>query len=197
MPESSTAPPAPVPPAQQPAVDPPAAPLPALSRADAAAAAALDTAEGVVAAHPNVTHWWNHASFALPLLGGLVSAAFGLLAGSGEALGFGLFLLAMAVLMLPVVLLTWRASATAVVLTRERAVALHAGRELRAVRWEQLAAIERVDTLGNVRWRLRPHAAPGAAAQHLTVEGEIADVPGLLARARALAGLPPADEAVR
>jgi hypothetical protein len=53
------------------------------------------------------------------------------------------------------------------------------------MRWSDVVRIERVETMGNVRWRLVPREG-----QHLAVEGEIADVPGLVARARELAQLP-------
>ena len=72
-----------------------------LTRRDAAYIATLD---GVVAVHANESHWWNNASFALPLLGCIVLVAVGLVGGITEALGFGLFLGVVTVLMLPVVL---------------------------------------------------------------------------------------------
>ncbi|MGE0228155.1 MAG: hypothetical protein AB7I38_03290 [Dehalococcoidia bacterium] len=140
--------------------------------------------EDVVSVHPNESHWWNHASFALPLLGAVGFVGFGLLSGKAEATGFGLFLAGITVFMLPVVLLTWRATATAIVLTDRRALALHDGRVLREVDWADVERIERVETLGNVRWKFMPQEG-----QHLTVDGEIADVPGLVARAEELAGL--------
>lgn len=155
--------------------------------ADAAAIAALD---GVVTVHANESHWWNHGAFALPLLGGVASTAIGAVIGSGEALGFGLFMLACAACMLPVALLGWRSSATSIVLTRGEALALHDGRVLRRIAWPDVARIERFDTMGNVRWKL----LPADGGPHLTIEGEIADVPGLIARARMLA---PAIEAER
>jgi hypothetical protein len=138
----------------------------------------------VVAVHLNESHWWNHASFALPLLGTIVFVAFGLLAGVAEATGFGLFLAAITVFMLPVVLLTWRGTPTAIVLTRTGATALHSGRALREVAWADIDRIERFETMGNVRWKLIPREG-----QHLTVEGEIADVPGLVERAQELSGI--------
>ncbi|MEZ4554453.1 MAG: hypothetical protein R3B59_11205 [Dehalococcoidia bacterium] len=140
--------------------------------------------EEVVSVHPNESHWWNHASFALPLLGAVAFVAFGLLSGTAEATGFGLFLAGITVFMLPVVLLTWRATATAIVLTDRRALALHDGRILREVAWAHVDRIERVETMGNVRWKFMPREG-----QHLTVEGEISDVPGLVARAEELAGV--------
>ena len=155
-------------------------PLAALRRADREALAGLD----VVAAHPNLSHWWNHASFALPLIGCVLFLAIGLAAGSAEATGFGVFLGAVLALQLPVVWFTWRGTATAIALTREAALALHGGEVRRELRWDDLDRIERVETFGNVRWKL---IARGGA--HIAVEGEIADVPALVARARELAGL--------
>lgn len=157
-------------------------PATALHHLDAAFVAARTD---VVAVHANESHWWNHASFALPLLGCLGFVLVGWLAGSFESLGFGLFLGGITVLMLPVVLLTWRATPTAIVLTSTEAFAVHDGHVLRSVAWTDIDRIERVETMGNVRWRLMPREG-----QHLTVEGEIADVPGLVAKARVLAGLP-------
>lgn len=142
-----------------------------------------------MAAHRNLAHWWNHAAFVLPLAGSAAFLAIGALAGSAEATGFGVFLGVVLALQLPVVWFTWRRTATAIALTREGALALHRGRVLQQVRWSGVERIERVETLGNVRWRLTER---GGA--HLTVEGEIEDVPALVARARALAGLEAAAE---
>ena len=147
--------------------------------------AATLAGRAVVRAHRNESHWWNHASFALPLLGCIGFVVIGLLTGKAEALGFGVFLGAVTVLMLPVVYFTWRGTATVVALTEEGAIALHAGRLLQEVRWAELERIERVETLGNVRWKLE------AAGDHrVTIEGEIADVPALIEGAYTLSGLP-------
>lgn len=158
-----------------------------LNRADVAYITALD---GVLAVHANESHWWNNASFALPLLGCVVLVTVGLITSLTEAVGFGLFLGAVTVLMLPVVLAGWRGTATAIVLTRDRALALHDGRVMRELTWSEVVAIDRVDTLGNIRWRIHPREG-----QHLAIDGEIADVPGLIDQARALAGLPAPDSA--
>jgi hypothetical protein len=167
----------------------PASPDPASEAPDAALHAAdaafIATLPDVVAVHANESHWWNHASFALPLLGCIGFVAWGWLGSSAEALGFGLFLGAITVFMLPVVMLTWRGTPTAIVLTRTGAYALHDGHTLREVQWAGLDHIDRVETMGNIRWRLVPREG-----QHLAIEGEIADVPGLVARARELAQLP-------
>ena len=138
----------------------------------------------VVAAHRNESHWWNHASFVLPLLGAIVFLAIGQLAGSAEATGFGIFLAVVMVLQLPIVWFTWRRTATAIVLTDSGALALHRGRTLAEVRWSELERIERVETFGNVRWRLTERGGT-----HIAVEGEIEDVPGLVQQASALSGV--------
>ena len=158
--------------------------LSALRREDREAITGLE----VVQAHRNESHWWNHASFALPLLGFAGFVALGLFTGSAEATGFGVFLGIVLVVQLPIVYFTWRRSATAVVLTRAGALALHGGRVLQEVRWSELARIERVETFGNVRWKLSERDEA-----HLAVEGEIEDVRGLVERASELSGIEPSD----
>lgn len=140
----------------------------------------------VVQAHQNESHWWNHASFVLPLLGFVGFVILGLLTGSAEATGFGVFLGIVLVVQLPIVYFTWRRTATAIVLTQQGAIALHRGRILQEVHWAELARIERVDTFGNVRWKLRQQDDT-----HIAVEGEIEDVPGLIQHASELSGLEP------
>ncbi len=147
---------------------------------DRAATARLE----VVQAHPNESHWWNHASFVLPLLGFAGFTLLGVVIGSAEAIGFGAFLGIVLVLQLPIVYFTWRRTATAVVLTHSGALALHRGRVLQEVRWEALERIERVETFGNVRWKLTERGG-----DHVTIDGEIADVPGLVEGAYTLSGL--------
>ena len=86
----------------------------------------------------------------LPLLGFIGLTALGLVIGSAEATGFGVFLGVVLLLQLPIVYFSWRGTATAIVLTRTGAVAMHRGRTLQQVRWTQLERIERVETFGNV-----------------------------------------------
>lgn len=147
-------------------------------------AGAIEAMQDVVSVHVNLAHWWNNASFVLPLLVAVVSLVIGLLFGFGEATGFGLFALAVTALLLPVVALTWRRTPTAVVLTRRGATALHGGRVLREVDWASLAVIERAD-YGNVRWRLRPREG-----DHLSIEAELSSVDRLIDHAYELSGLP-------
>ncbi len=147
-------------------------------------AAAIADLPDVAQVHGNESRWWNHASFALPLLGFLGFTIPGLLFGSFEATGFGLFLGVVMVLQLPVVWFTWRGTATAIVLTSAGAHALHRGQLRREVRWSELERIERVETFGNVRWKLTERDG-----EHISIEGEIADIPALIARASELSGV--------
>ncbi len=154
-----------------------------LHRDDAATVAAR---AGVVQAHGNESHWWNHASFMLPLIGFLLLTIPGLVFGWAEAIGFGLFLGVVLVLQLPVVWFTWRGTATAIVLTEEGAPALHRGVVRRELQWSELERIERVETFGNVRWKLVERGG-----EHISIEGEIADIPSLIERSSELSGLEP------
>lgn len=137
--------------------------------------------------HVNETSWWNNASFALPLLGTVLSLIGAAVTGSLEALGFAGFLGFVTLVMAPVVMLTWRRTPTAVVLTHERVVAMHEGRELRNIGWSDLARIERAD-YDNIKWRLRPREG-----DHLSIEAELTDVDGLIAKASELSGLEPTE----
>ena len=155
----------------------------ALRRDDAATVAARP---GAVQAHGNESHWWNHASFMLPLIGFLAFTVPGLVFGWAEATGFGIFLGVVLLLQLPVVWFTWRGTATAIVLTETGALALHRGVVRREVRWSELERIERVETFGNVRWKLVERGG-----EHISIEGEIADIPALVERASELSGVEP------
>jgi hypothetical protein len=165
---------------------PPTAPEPR-----SADASAIEAMSDVVSVHVNQSHWWNNASFALPLLVAIVSIVIGLVFSSDEALGFGLFAVVVTVVLLPIVLVTWRRTATAVVLTREAAVALHQGRELLAVRWDEVSEIEAAD-YDSIRWRIRP-----GEGDHLNIEAELNDVEALIEHAFALSGLARSDSEER
>jgi hypothetical protein len=152
-------------------------------RADAEATA-IATLPGVIAVHRNTTHWYNNASFALPLLATLVVGVVGLLLRRGDVLAFAAFLLAVTLCMLPVVLVSWRQTPTAVVLTTEGIVSLHGGRTLKRLAWPDVCSVTRRETQGNVRW----HVAT-ASGERIALDGELADLDGLLREARRLAGL--------
>ena len=132
--------------------------------------------DNVIHAHRNRSHWYNNASFSLPLLGAVTALAIGFLAGSDEAKGFGLFLLVVSLLMAPVVLWSWRATPTAILVTQSALVSLHGERELRRLPWQTIVEIERKETMGNLRWRVLDREG-----DHVAIEGEIEDVAGLIA----------------
>ena len=147
--------------------------------------AAIEAMSDVERVYVNDSRWWQNASFALPLIVSVVSLAVGWLFGRAEGIGFGLFAAAVTLIMVPVVLLTWRGTATAIVLTKTGASALHLGRVLHHVDWTDLQRIERVEYLGNTRYKLVHHDT-----EFLTVESEIEDSAGLVDTAFALSGVP-------
>lgn len=142
------------------------------SGADWALASAMP---GFVRLHRNDSHWFSNASFSLPLIGAVILLVVGLLTGSGEARGFGLFLLVVAALMVPVVLWTWRATPTAIAVTEQELLSLHNGRVMKRLPWTEVVEVERKETLGNLRWRVLTREG-----DHIAIEGEIEDVPGLI-----------------
>mgnify|MGYP001484383340 CR=1 FL=1 len=154
-------------------------------RGDAAAIAALP---GVIAVHRNTTHWYNNASFALPLLAAVVVSFVGLILRRGDVLAFAGFLFAVTLCMAPVVLVSWRQTPTTVVLTSQRITALHDGRALKSLAWPEVCSVTRRETQGNVRW----HVA-AESGERIALDGELDDLDGLLRETRRLAGLPEGD----
>ncbi|MDA0351106.1 MAG: hypothetical protein O3A10_02705 [Chloroflexi bacterium] len=166
--------------------EPPTESLPAIEALDDRDAVVVAEMPDLLRVFINDSHWWQNASFALPFLGFIISAGAGLLIGNGEALGFGLFLGVVTLIMVPVVLLTWRGSATSIALRGQGVVALHHGRVLEAFTWHDLRRIERVEYLGNVRHKL----VYGDEDRFLTVESEIEEAEALVDTAFTLSGLP-------
>jgi hypothetical protein len=140
----------------------------------------------VVSVYPNPSYWWQNASFALPLLVTVVSLGIGLIFGITEMVGFGLFGAVVTAIMVPVVLLTWRGTATSVVLTRSGALALHEGKPIHRLDWSDLRRIERVEYLGNTRYKL----VHGEDEQFMVIESEIEGGANLVDEAFALSGIP-------
>ena len=138
----------------------------------------------VVRVFVNDSRWWQNASFALPFLGFVLATGAGWLIGSAEAIGFGLFLGVVTAIMVPVVLLTWRGTATAIALCEDRAVALHHGVVLHEVPWAELHRIERVEYLGNVR-----HKLVHGEDEFMSVESEIEQADELVELAFELSGV--------
>jgi len=151
---------------------------------------AIEAMRDVERVYVNDSRWWQNASFALPLIVSVISLVVGVLFQRAEGIGFGLFASAVTVIMIPVVLLTWRGTATSIVLTKTGASALHTGKVLHHVDWSELQRIERVEYLGNTRYKLVHHDT-----EFLTVESEIEDSAGLVETAFALSGVPRQSEA--
>jgi hypothetical protein len=140
--------------------------------------------DGVVQVHRNPTHWYNNASFALPFLATVVVVAAGAIFRRGDILAFAGFLAAVTLCMIPVVVISWRHTPTAVLLTEDGITSLHAGRELKMVPWSAVQAVTRRETQGNVRWMVTTQTG-----ERLALEGELEDLPGLVEACRRLAGL--------
>ena len=151
-------------------------------------AAALHVRPGAIRAHGYEGGWYNNATFVFPALASLLALIAWPIAGAAELLGIGLFFLAVTGVMLPLVALTWRRTPTLIVLDAERIEALHQGETRQALAWDEVSDVRRVETMGNVRWYV-----VGRDEDHLTLEGEIAELEALLAEARRLAGLPAVD----
>jgi len=146
---------------------------------------AIEAMRDVERVYVNDSRWWQNASFALPLIVSVVSLLIGVVLDRAEGIGFGLFAGVVTLIMIPVVLLTWRGTATAIVLTKGGASALHLGRVLHHVDWSDLQRIERVEYLGNTRFKLVHHDT-----EFLTVESEIEGGADLVETAFALSGVP-------
>ena len=151
--------------------------------------AALASRHDALRAHGYEGGWFNNATFVFPVLGAIGTLIAWAVAGSTELLGISLFFFVVTGLTLPLVWLTWQRTPTVVVLRASGIEALHQGRRLQFLGWETVQAVRRVETMGNVRWYV-----VGAEEEHLTLEGEIADLETLLAGARELAGLAGAGE---
>ena len=133
--------------------------------------------------HRNTSHWYNNASFSLPLLGGLASLFVGLIFDTDEARGFGVFLLVVAAIMAPFIVWTWLATPTAIVVTRDALISTHGSRELKRLPWAEVVEVERKETFGNIRWRVLTRQG-----EHIAIEGEIEDIPALIAAITTLSG---------
>lgn len=156
-------------------------------------AAIADGLPDLISAHTYLAGWYNNATFVFPLLAAIVTIIAWAATGSFELLGISIFFFVVTGIMLPVVFLTWQGTTTAVLVRESGIDALHQGRLARSLRWENVTAVRRVQTMGNVRWYI-----VGPDGDHLTLEGEIDELEALLDSARRLAGvddeaLPPAD----
>ncbi|MEE9278085.1 MAG: hypothetical protein V3V06_06700, partial [Dehalococcoidia bacterium] len=154
---------------------------PDLRAKDAAAVAAMPD---IVSTHTYEAGWYNNATFVFPLLGAVGTLIAWTATGSVELLGLSIFLFVVTGVMLPLVYLTWQHTPTAVVVRESRIDALHQGHVMETLAWHDVTAVRRVETMGNVRWYV-----VGPDGDHLTLEGEIAELETLLSHAARLAGV--------
>jgi hypothetical protein len=138
----------------------------------------------VLAVHRNPTSWYNNASFALPLLATLVVGLAGLVLRRSDVLAFAGFLAAVTACMAPVVLVSWRHTPTAIVLTRAAITSLHGERVLKTLPWTEVASVTRRETQGNVRW-----IVAAREGERIALDGELEDLPGLIAAIERLANV--------
>ena len=153
-------------------------------------AAAIAEREDTLAAHGYEGGWYNNATFVFPFLAAVGTLVAWAVVGGTELLGISIFFFVVTGLMLPLVWLTWQRTPTAILLRDSSIEALHQGVSKQILPWDEVSAIRRVETMGNVRWYV-----VGPEESHLTLEGEIADLDSLLREARRLAKLPPDAEA--
>jgi hypothetical protein len=147
--------------------------------------AAIARIPDVIAVHRNTTSWYNNASFALPLLATIGAGIVAAVLRNRDIGAFALFLLVVTLLMIPVVLSGWKRTATAVVLSREGITALHGGRTLKELRWDEVVSLTRREVQGNVRWIVKAENG-----DHIALDGELENLDQLLAAIRRLAHLP-------
>ena len=148
---------------------------------DAGAIAALPDS---ISAHSHQAGWYNNASFLLPFLAALGTLIAWLVAGGAELLGISIFFFVVTGLMLPLVYLTWQRTPTLIVLRESGIEARHQGRLLQSLAWNDVRALQRVETMGNVRWYVL-----GPEGDHLSLDGEIVELETLLNQISRLAGV--------
>ena len=159
-----------------------------LHTADKAFVESLNAGRGsqIDSIYLNDSHWWQNASFALPCLSASISTAIGLIFRVNEAWGFGLFAFGVTLFMLPIVVITWRNTATLIVLTDELIFSLHRGKVLHSLEWTDLTGIEQVEYLGTSRFKLK-HGSDG---EFLTIDNDVENSIELVDRSFELSGLP-------
>jgi len=136
----------------------------------------------VVSIFENEAGWYNNASFLLPLVATIVIGVAGLATRQGEILGFDAFLGAVTLLMIPVVLVTWNQTPTAVVLTATMIVSMHDGRLLKSLSWSEVTSVRERETQGNRRWEIA-----AASGERILLDGELERLPVLVQLAQELA----------
>ena len=134
----------------------------------------------------NDSYWWQNASFVLPLLLGAVSLIYGLIFNTSGAKGFGIFLLVVMVIMLPVEWLTWRSTATSIYFTDKELIALHLGKILKKITLENLQSIETIEYLGQKRYKLVE-----SDEIFFTIDNEFENIPDIIKTITSRTGITP------
>ena len=134
----------------------------------------------------NSSYWWQNASFVLPLLLGSISYIFGQIFDNSGAKGFGIFLIIVMIVMLPVVWLTWRSTATSISFTDKEIIALHLGKVLKKITLDNLQSIETIEYLGQRRYKLVE-----SDEIFFTIDNEFDDVSEIIKTITARTGMQP------
>ena len=134
----------------------------------------------------NDSYWWQNASFVLPFLLGAVSLIYGLIFNNSGAKGFGIFLLVVMVIMLRVVWLTWRSTATSIYFTDKELIALHLGKILKKITLENLQSIETIEYLGQKRYKLVE-----SDEIFFTIDNEFENIPDIIKTITSRTGITP------
>ena len=87
---------------------------------------------------------------------------------------------------LPIVLITWRNTATSIILTDKLIFALHRGKILHSLEWVDLTSIEQIEYLGTSRFKLKH----GFEGEFLTIDNDVENSSELVDRSFELSGLP-------
>ena len=135
----------------------------------------INTMSSIIQFFPNYSLWWQNASFALPLIIAIISTSLGFLIRIDELIGFGIFLAVVTLIMFPVVLMTWRNTATLIVIFSDRVSAFHRGKLMKEISWTHLDRIERVEYLGNTR-----HKVVAKNEDFLSIENEVENAEDLI-----------------
>ena len=144
----------------------------------------IDNQKNVSKIYINNSYWWQNASFVLPLIIGSSSLLFGIILNNSGAKGFGIFLLIVMIIMLPVVWLTWKSTATSIYLTNKEIIALHLGKILKKIQLDKLQSIATIEYLGNKRYKLIENIDT-----YLTIDSEFNNVPQMLEEIEKMTGI--------
>ncbi|MDG1989811.1 MAG: hypothetical protein P8J51_00840 [Dehalococcoidia bacterium] len=144
----------------------------------------IDKQKYVAKIYINNSYWWQNASFVLPFILGSISLLFGIIFNNSGAKGFGIFLLIVMIIMLPVVWLTWKSTATSIYLTNKEIVALHLGKLLKKIQLDKLQSIATIEYLGNKRYKLVE-----SIDSYLTIDSEFNDIPQILEEIEKITGI--------